>query len=372
MANSARPDLMQSLMRELRRSSVETLLFHQAAADRLGINLTDLICCSLLELEGPLTAGKLAELTGLTTGAITGVVDRLEKAALVERATDPDDRRRVIVRPLPRRERDLRRLFELFDEPMANVVEPFPDAQVGVLSRFMRQANDALLEARRKLRLEGATKPTEGAQGSFSTPLGEVKRGRLEFARGAADVNLRGDRRLQNLYEARFEGPVPTVKVEEGAVVVQYRRPSLAEVARYAIGAARHGAEVVLNASIPWDLDMRGGLSRMNADLKELRLYSLNVTGGASEIDVYLGVPEGTVPVRVQGGASRITLHRPSQVPARVQVSGGASKLKFDDQFLGAVGGEVILESPGYKTAANRYEMRLTGGASLLTVTTTP
>src|SRR5438132_5236412 len=87
-------------------------MFHQTVADRLGLNPTDHKCVDLLLLKGPMTAGELADSTGLTTGAITGAVDRLEKAGYVHRQPDPGDRRRVIVRVVSRRVGEIGRLFE--------------------------------------------------------------------------------------------------------------------------------------------------------------------------------------------------------------------------------------------------------------------
>jgi DNA-binding MarR family transcriptional regulator len=72
-------------------------LMGQAAADRVGINATDLNCLNILSFNGALTAGELARATGLTTASITGVVDRLESAGFVHRERDPADRRRVVV-----------------------------------------------------------------------------------------------------------------------------------------------------------------------------------------------------------------------------------------------------------------------------------
>jgi len=72
-------------------------LMGQAAADRVGINATDLNCLNILSFSGSLTAGELARATGLTTASITGVVDRLEAAGFVRRERDPVDRRRVVV-----------------------------------------------------------------------------------------------------------------------------------------------------------------------------------------------------------------------------------------------------------------------------------
>src|SRR5215475_6626255 len=72
-------------------------LMGQAAADRVGINATDLNCLNILSFSGAMTAGELARATGLTTASITGVVDRLEAAGFVRRERDLADRRRVVV-----------------------------------------------------------------------------------------------------------------------------------------------------------------------------------------------------------------------------------------------------------------------------------
>ena len=75
-------------------------MFHQAVAECVGLNVTDHKCLDVLVRSGPMTAGQLAQLTGLTTGAVTGVLDRLERAGFVRRQSDPSDRRRVIAQPL--------------------------------------------------------------------------------------------------------------------------------------------------------------------------------------------------------------------------------------------------------------------------------
>jgi DNA-binding MarR family transcriptional regulator len=73
-------------------------LLQQAAAERLGINATDLNCLNVVALTGSMTAGELARATGLTTASITGVLDRLEDSGFVRRERDAQDRRRVIVK----------------------------------------------------------------------------------------------------------------------------------------------------------------------------------------------------------------------------------------------------------------------------------
>src|SRR5205809_8022909 len=97
----ARAALLQELEHALRRSSAQGVIFGQTVANVAGISPSDLECLDFLNLEGPVTAGRLAEVTGLTTGAITGVVDRLEKAGLVRRERDADDRRKVDIALVP-------------------------------------------------------------------------------------------------------------------------------------------------------------------------------------------------------------------------------------------------------------------------------
>jgi DNA-binding MarR family transcriptional regulator len=84
-----------------RELSTVSIFFHQAIATKLGINVTDTRCFELMSryAQGPITAGDLARHSGLTTGAVTGILDRLEKAGLVERFRDASDRRKVFVRP---------------------------------------------------------------------------------------------------------------------------------------------------------------------------------------------------------------------------------------------------------------------------------
>ena len=85
------------LLDAMRTLSTQQIMLHQAVADRLNLNVTDYKCMDFIAHFGPMTAGKLAELSGLTTGAITGAIDRLEKAGYAQRVDNPNDRRSVIV-----------------------------------------------------------------------------------------------------------------------------------------------------------------------------------------------------------------------------------------------------------------------------------
>jgi DNA-binding MarR family transcriptional regulator len=81
-----------------RQLSQATVLFHAQIAEHVGLSATDHKCLDLaVQAEHPLTAGQIAELSGLSTGAVTGVIDRLERAGFVRRVRDPHDRRKVLV-----------------------------------------------------------------------------------------------------------------------------------------------------------------------------------------------------------------------------------------------------------------------------------
>jgi DNA-binding MarR family transcriptional regulator len=92
---------VDALVEAFRISGNQDRAFDNLAAQRLGVNLTDLDCVSIVQRRGGLTAGELATAAGLTSGAVTGVIDRLERAGYVRRARDPHDRRKVSVGVTP-------------------------------------------------------------------------------------------------------------------------------------------------------------------------------------------------------------------------------------------------------------------------------
>ena len=131
--NSTRDELIHSLKNIEREQSTATVLFHSAIAQHFGQNLIDWICASIIQREQALTAGELAKITGLTTGAITGLIDRLEKANIVERQPDPNDRRRVIVKPLPTQEAELDPFYSNIMEPIWEMAATISDEELAVI-----------------------------------------------------------------------------------------------------------------------------------------------------------------------------------------------------------------------------------------------
>src|SRR5712671_5574554 len=141
----ARAGLMQELEQAVRRSSGLGAIFSQTVATRAGISSSDLECLDFLNLEGRVTAGRLAEVTGLTTGAITGVVDRMEKAGLVRRERDESDRRKVFIAIVPEAVAKIGRFYEPLQRAVTRDWEAYTDAELKLLLRFMTQGYNTML-----------------------------------------------------------------------------------------------------------------------------------------------------------------------------------------------------------------------------------
>jgi DNA-binding MarR family transcriptional regulator len=148
-----RAELLTALNDEFRQLSTATILFHQAIADRLGMNVTDHKCAEILLRNGPITAGELAQHTGLTTGAITGVIDRLEKAGFARRTKDAHDRRRVIIEPILKQiERVIGPLFESMAQSAAELCASYSAEELAVIRDFTVRSRQMAIEETRKLR----------------------------------------------------------------------------------------------------------------------------------------------------------------------------------------------------------------------------
>jgi DNA-binding MarR family transcriptional regulator len=143
---------LQDLEHAVRRSSALGVIFGQTVANRVGISSSDLECLDFLNIEGRVTAGRLAELTGLTTGAITGVVDRLEKAGLVRRERDEEDRRKVFIAIVPENVAKVRRFYEHLQRGMLELWETYSDAELKLMLRFMTQGYETMLAATEELK----------------------------------------------------------------------------------------------------------------------------------------------------------------------------------------------------------------------------
>lgn len=153
-----------AFLAETAQVSALSVLFSQAIADRVGINSTDLESLDILRRQGPLTAGRLAELTGLTTGgAITALIDRLERRGFALREADPNDRRRVLVRVLDRAERELGPLYAELLHGLGDLIAGYSDKEIDAILDYTFRSNRLLAE--QIARVRGLDAAPTGAPG---------------------------------------------------------------------------------------------------------------------------------------------------------------------------------------------------------------
>jgi DNA-binding MarR family transcriptional regulator len=135
--------LLDSLEEQSRELSTRTVIFHHLIGERLGLNPTDHKCLDvIIRTRTPMTASQLAEETGLSTGAITGVVDRLEKAGYVKRKRDQNDRRLVFIKVLT--DRALVKLSPIFDpikQASRNLYSKYSDEELAIILDFVINCN---------------------------------------------------------------------------------------------------------------------------------------------------------------------------------------------------------------------------------------
>jgi DNA-binding MarR family transcriptional regulator len=118
------------------------MAFDQVTADRLGINRTDRNCLDVIQRHGGVTAGELAREAGLTTGAVTAVLDRLEDKGYVRRVRDTEDRRRVKVEVTPEFHEEAKRIYWPLMEEWAEIMRRPTVQQLEAMVEFMREANE--------------------------------------------------------------------------------------------------------------------------------------------------------------------------------------------------------------------------------------
>jgi DNA-binding MarR family transcriptional regulator len=359
-SQQTRAEVLGALARELRQFQGLSASFFRAAAAQIGMTVTDMQVIDLLASAGPMTAGQLADLTGLTTGAITGMLNRLEEAGRVRRERDPADGRRVIVRLVPDQDtmREIGPLFDSIGKAWEDLAAHYDDEQIAFLLEFLQRSN--ALSRAELAQLQAAP---ESKEGIYSAPMGDLTSGRLVVPTGISRLSVRADSNLADLYQARFEGPVPDVKVKEGVITIRY--PRLLGVVDW----RKRAAEVLLSAAIPWQILVQGGASEIIADLGRLNLVGLEVKGGMSMIRLDLPAPSSVVPIRISGGASEITIRSPVGVPAKVHLKGWASALVFDEQRFSNLGNDVRLHSPDYEGTTPGYDIEVASSASTISIT---
>ena len=369
----SREPLVAAILRATADLSTSRSAHVGAVAERLGLAATDVECLRLLAAEGAMPVGRIGELTALTTGATTRMVDRLEQAGFVRRLPDPADRRRVIVEPVPYKVAGVAASFDPVDAAIRRVLDGIPNPGLRDLAGYL----DASVAA-----VRGVTdtardaQPADDASTASAAPVAGATSGRLVFVTGAPKVVISADRSLgAELYRGRFGGAVPSARVRGGVVTIRYPRFAWfdwrSRVAGEWLEASAHWrrdvTELVLNASLPWRVELRGGVTGLRLDATDLRLEAFDLHGGAGFLELALGHPAGIVPVHIRGGVKEATITRPAGVAVTLVVTGGHRKATLDGVAVPR-GGRI--ESEGAAGAADRFEIEISGGAYNVKVAT--
>ena len=144
-------DLAMQVIRGGRDYSIGAVLFHQAVGQLLGVNVTDMKCLDIMTLKGSASPSELAGHTGLSTGATTAMLDRLEKAKLIERRPHPTDRRGTLVVLSKEATRKLPAMFESLAKAMETLVLGYSEKELTVLVDFFAKVDVLWKEEREKL-----------------------------------------------------------------------------------------------------------------------------------------------------------------------------------------------------------------------------
>lgn len=356
-------DNIDSVIRALRRVNIQGSFFGQTVAIRFGLSESDIETLESLIEMGATTAGRLAELTGLTSGAVTRVIDRLEQAGYVRRVADPADRRRVIVEVVPEKVAAIQSTLGRIGEAGAAEIGRYTDAQLELISEFLARMEQITRDEATTLREHPAAE-AEGDGSEHSAPLGGLTSARLLIRSGLSEVRLRPGHAATELYRAEFEGATPQVRLRDGRVIVQYRGITF--------DWRKRKATIGLNTTIPWAIEIVGGVQRVEADLRELQTSRFELVGGSERIQLELGTPHGQGAVRIVGGASTIRLERPAGVPIRLAVTGGSGQVAIDGTRLTQKDGHTSAESPGWNGTKNRYDVEIVGGSKSIEVVGRP
>jgi DNA-binding MarR family transcriptional regulator len=368
--SDARIGLVAAILRATADLAAARVAYAQNVAERHGLAATDVEVLRLLASEGAMTVGRVGELTALTTGATTRLIDRLEQAGFVRRLPDPADRRRVIVEAAPDRATAVQQAFDPVDEAATLALGSLDAAALAGVHAYLT----ACVAALRATPSGDAGAPAADATGSVGAPIAAATSGRLVFVTGAPNVTISGSRDLGGeLYRARFKGAIPSARVRDGLITIRYPRFAWfdwrARVAGEFVNASAHWkrvtTEMQLNATLAWEIELRGGATNLTADVRSLNLTGLEVAGGAGSMSLRLGVPTGRVPIRLAGSVNDIKIARPEGVAVTFRLKGGYREATLDGVEAWSPG---QIATPRADTAADRFEIVIAGGVNRVTV----
>jgi MarR family transcriptional regulator, organic hydroperoxide resistance regulator len=146
VSRSDRARLHEAVIGCLRQFIAGSILYNQQIADRVGLRLSDMQCINVLELMGPSTPGELARFTGLTTGGVTVMLDRLEKGGYLKREPNPRDRRSVLVHLNPTKIKKMQSFYGEINERMAALLDETPERELRSVVNLLSKMNASRVE----------------------------------------------------------------------------------------------------------------------------------------------------------------------------------------------------------------------------------
>jgi DNA-binding MarR family transcriptional regulator len=146
VSRSDRARLHETVIGCVRQFIAGSILSNQQIADRVGLRLTDMQCINVLELMGPSTPGELARLTGLTTGGVTVMLDRLEKGGYLKREPNPRDRRSVLVHLNASKVKKMQAFYGEINQRMAALLDETSERELRSVVSFLSKMNESRAE----------------------------------------------------------------------------------------------------------------------------------------------------------------------------------------------------------------------------------
>ena len=149
--------LLESLTHRLQRYGMRSVLFQQNMAQKIGVSHTDLKSAEILNETGPITAGELSKITGLSTGSVTALINRLEKSGYVKRERDQLDGRKVMIMPIPERQEQYKSHYQSLSMATKELCSAYNEQELILINQFveeitkiMDKENDKLMSERER------------------------------------------------------------------------------------------------------------------------------------------------------------------------------------------------------------------------------
>jgi DNA-binding MarR family transcriptional regulator len=148
MTKLRKKELVQQVNMNAREYGISTVLFRHAVGDLLGVNVTDMECLALIFFKGLARPSELARYSGLTSGATTAMLDRLEKARLIERRPNPHDRRGTLITPTQERNQELNAIFTPVRDSIDKLTASYSEKELELIADYLKKVA-AIWEAER-------------------------------------------------------------------------------------------------------------------------------------------------------------------------------------------------------------------------------